>query len=90
MMDVNAVGCCCRCCRHGHCIAPTIVLPNQDAATAMVVAVGGPRPPTPARQCCGGSRLLVKLARDMDSQVSKVIWGGTQIVGGTRIMLLAK
>jgi hypothetical protein len=48
-------------------------------------------PPPRTRQGRGGGRLLVKLALDnmeqWGSRVSKVIWGGTHIVGETRILL---
>ncbi len=47
-------------------------------------------PPPPAGQRRGGGQLLVESAEDIEQwggQVSKVIWGGTHVVGGMHILL---
>ncbi len=75
--------------------AVVVVLPLRSCYRPRMLPLPWPLPlatqaPPPAEQRCGGGRLLVKLAQDMEQWggwVSEVIWGGMRIVGGTRILL---
>ncbi len=74
------------------------MLPARDAAVAAAIAVGGPSPPPPpapgsaavAADCWLNWQDVEQWGGWVLGWVSKVIWGGTRIVGRACIMLANK